>query len=172
MEKSHNRVPPQQFACDWIRSKKFLTIGYQDTNRVQTLKGALKNGQKWSKLGIVWCLPPPLSVEETYAKLQQFEFRGVSTEHNEKLFVWLQAVASCFLMEVPEESLQLSMGMSGDFKEVPVTWWESAPVTPMAGWCCPNISNVCWSSWLMRSGHREILMKNQLINLWVFPWFS
>jgi hypothetical protein len=75
-------------------------------------------------------------------------------------------------MEVPEESLQLSMGMSGDFKEVPVTWWESAPVTPMAGWCCPNISNVCWSSWLMRSGHREILMENQLINLWVFPWFS
>ena len=36
-KKSHNRVPPQQFACDWIRSKKFLTIGYQDTNRVQTL---------------------------------------------------------------------------------------------------------------------------------------
>ena len=36
-KKSHNRVSPQQFACDWIRSKKFLTIGYQDTNRVQTL---------------------------------------------------------------------------------------------------------------------------------------
>ena len=36
-KKSHNRVPPQQFACDWIRSKKVLTIGYQDTNRVQTL---------------------------------------------------------------------------------------------------------------------------------------
>ena len=34
---SHNRGPPQQFACDWIRSKKFLTIGYHLFNRVQTL---------------------------------------------------------------------------------------------------------------------------------------
>ena len=37
MEKSHNRCTPQQTACDWIRSKQILAIGYQDTNRVQTL---------------------------------------------------------------------------------------------------------------------------------------
>lgn len=135
---------------------------------VKHYKGSSK---KWSKVKQAgYCLVFAATiVEEIYAKLQQFEFRGVSAEHNEKLFVWLQAVASCFLMEVPAESLQLSMGMSGDFKEVPVTWWESAPVTPISGWCCPNISNVCWSSWLMRSGHREILMENLLINLWVFP---
>ena len=44
-KKSHNRVPPQQFACDWIRSKKFLTIGYQDTNRMQTLNSFMVVGQ-------------------------------------------------------------------------------------------------------------------------------
>ena len=30
-------APPQQLACYWIRSKKFLTIGYQASNQRQTL---------------------------------------------------------------------------------------------------------------------------------------
>ena len=34
---SHNRGSPQQLACYWIRSKKFLTIGYQASNQRLTL---------------------------------------------------------------------------------------------------------------------------------------
>ena len=36
-KKSHNRGSPQQLACYWIRSKKFLTIGYQASNQRLTL---------------------------------------------------------------------------------------------------------------------------------------
>ena len=34
---SHNRGSPQQLACYWIRSNKFLTIGYQASNQRLTL---------------------------------------------------------------------------------------------------------------------------------------